>query len=173
MDEIHYRLYTAGDQNEFKRIFDEHSEKALRLARVVVKDDAAAADAVQEAFIRAYLYRQKYRPGIPFAAWFSRIVVNECRRILSSGKRSGQMAEILRNEAIIYHGVQDTYENLYAAIESLPEILRAAILLKYIHGFSEKEISFTLGIKTNTVKSRLYQARQKLKEILDIQGGNL
>lgn len=166
MDEITLRAYKNGDEAAFERLYNQNAENALRLARIVTKNDAMAADAVQEAFIRSYLYRRSYKPQKPFHVWLSRIVVNECRRLMSSGSWRNESFELHEERVEKKAPQHDEYDELYEAIEGLPEILRTAILLKYMHGFSERDIADTLDLNVSTVKSRLYQARQKLKEQL-------
>ena len=166
MDELMLRAYKKGDESAFEKLYDENAANALRLARIITKNDAMASDAVQEAFIRAYLYRKSYKPQKPFCVWFSRIVVNECRRLMSSGMRYTASFELVQQHIEKGSVQPGEYDSLYEAIEQLPEILRTALLLKYIHGFSEKDIADTLDLSASAVKSRLYQARQKLKEQL-------
>lgn len=62
----------------------------------------------------------------------------------------------------------EEYEDLYFAIEKLDEINRIPIILKYLKGFSEKDISHILSLNINTVKSRLYKGRLKLKKFLKV-----
>ena len=65
----------------------------------------------------------------------------------------------------------EEYEDLYNAIQDLQEINRVPIILKYLNDFSEKEIAEILDININTLKSRLYKGRNRLKKaLLDIKG---
>jgi RNA polymerase sigma-70 factor (ECF subfamily) len=67
----------------------------------------------------------------------------------------------------------EEYEDLYKAIESLEDGNRIAITLKYLKGFKEAEIAEILGININTVKSRLFKGRQKLRNIIEkFEGGS-
>ncbi|WP_353963323.1 sigma-70 family RNA polymerase sigma factor [Tepidibacillus marianensis] len=61
------------------------------------------------------------------------------------------------------------FGDLYEAIQSLNDNYRVPIILKYLRGFSEKEIAEILDLNQNTVKTRLYKGREKLKEILTVQ----
>ena len=59
------------------------------------------------------------------------------------------------------------FSHIYEALDSLKDIYRIPIILKYLNGFSEKEIAQALDLNINTVKSRLFQGRQKLKKALE------
>ena len=166
MDEILVQRFKNGDQNAFKKIYDMHSQGALRLARVVTRSDSYAADAVQEAFLRAYIHRGKYDPKRPFELWFNKILVNECRRIMKKDKKQSDIRGIAQETAeTLYSDVHsfERYESLYGALEQLPEEQRTALVLKYCLDFSEDEISDVLGLPKSTVKSRLFHARRRMR----------
>ena len=167
MDELLIKQHLSGDSAAFGKLYDRHAAGALRLSRVITRDDQLAADAVQEAFLRAYRYMRSLKPGARFDLWLKKIVVNESRRQLE-GKRK---VLLIGNEPVTESAQEDVhpfeaYETLYASIEKLPELLRTAVALKYLYGLSENEMADILGVNKNTVKSRLYQARQKLKNMI-------
>jgi len=167
VDELLIKRYKNGDHAAFQQLYEAHAAGALRLARVITREDHLAADAVQEAFIRAFVHRQKLKPNARFDLWFQKIVVNESRRILSRNKLvfwGDKPTEI--GEATEDTHAFEQYEVLYKSLEKLPEILRTAVALKYGSCLSEAEIADVLGINKNTVKSRLFQARQKLKAMI-------
>lgn len=167
MDEILFKKYRDGDREAFARLYETHANRALRLARVITRDDQTAADAVQEAFIRAYIYRQKLRAGESFELWFTKIVVNESRRQLQKSSKLVPMPDVADANAAhqpVYAFLE--YQPLYTAIEQLSDILRTAVALKYVNGLSEREMAQVLKTSVNTVKSRLFQARQKLKHLI-------
>jgi RNA polymerase sigma-70 factor (ECF subfamily) len=169
MDEILLKRFKSGDGEAFKKIYDVYADESLRLARVIAKNDALAADAVQEAFLRAYTYRGKYNSRKPFKLWFSRIVVNECRRLMSKNKRNEKIVEFAKETtAESTHDMRnfERYEMLYNALEKLPEDGRIPLVLKYCHGYSEKEISEILNLPQSTVKARLFQARRKMRGLI-------
>lgn len=167
VDELLIKQHLCGDSAAFGKLYNRHAAGALRLARVITRDDQLAADAVQEAFLRAYRYLYSLKPGARFDLWLKKIVVNESRRQLVQKSKV-----LLLGETPLMEGtVEDTYpfeanEALYSSIEKLPELLRTAVALKYLCDLSENEMSAILGTNKNTVKSRLYQARQKLKDMI-------
>ena len=166
MDEVLAKRFKSGDKLAFKKIYEEHSEQALRLARVVTRSDMFAADAVQEAFLRAYIHRGKYDPKKPFGMWFNKIVVNECRRLMSKDRRQSEISERtaqampkVQSDA---HGFEQ-YAELYSALEMLPEDQRVPLIMKYCLGYSEEDIAGVLNLPKSTVKSRLFHARRKMR----------
>ena len=171
MDEILAKRFVNGDQNAFKKIYDAHCQSALRLARVVTRSDAFAADAVQESFLRAYIHRGKYDPKRPFEQWFNKILVNECRRAMKKDRKQADIRSISQEMADKVFNDQhsfERYEFLYEALEQLPEEQRTALVLKYCRGYSEEEISIVLGLSKSTVKSRLFHARRKMRDRMEL-----
>lgn len=167
MDELLIKKYRGGDTAAFESLYDIHAGRALRLARIITRDDQLAADAVQEAFIRSYIYRHKLRAGERFDLWFNKIVVNESKRQL---RKNSKVVSLPLSESDMSSAEDkypfETYQTLYEALEKLPEILRTAVALKYLGGYSEQQIAAVLKTNQNTVKSRLYQARQKLSKLI-------
>lgn len=162
------------DKKAFEEIYNMHSDYALRVALVITKNKANAADAVQETFIRIYKYIDSYDLNKPFKTWFYRILINECNRVLNKNSNIILIDDFKTIDCEKHSKTGDNYENLYEAIKNLEDINRIPIVLMYIEGFSEVEISKILNLNINTVKSRLYKGRQKLKKMLtSTNGGDL
>lgn len=175
MDELLLRRIKNGDKEAFAKLYDGYAEYALRVAASVTGSESAGADAVQEAFIRVYYNIDTYDLRKSFKAWFYKILMNECYRIMKKNSRSTLISDFIENE---YEASKEDehkfeeYEELYRAVNKLDEINRTPIILKYLEGFKESEISDILSINVNTVKSRLLKGRRKLKKILEnSQGG--
>lgn len=152
-----------GDQRSFKLLYEEHADYALRTAYMITKNTHDASDIVQETFLRVYRNIHKYDPNRPFKGWFYKILVRECYRLLERKKKYRYDQDI--EETNIPFIDEQLYDlELDEMLNGLNEKNRMAVVLKYIHGFSEKEISIMLGEKHNTIKSRLFQGRKKLKE---------
>ncbi|TDT62783.1 RNA polymerase sigma factor [Fonticella tunisiensis] len=165
-----------GDKNAFAKLYDEYSESALRTAMAITKDKMYAADAVQETFIRVYKNIGEFDINRTFEPWFYRILINECNRILSRNSKTIPMDDFIESglpgcDEDRYRF--EEYESLYKAIEKLDDINRIPIVLKYLKGFSEGEIAQILEINLNTVKSRLFKGRQKLRRYIELlEGGS-
>ena len=161
-----------GDAHAFRDLYDLYFDYAMRVATVVMNHQKSnATDAVQETFIRVYQNIQSYDTGRPFKAWFYRILINECNRLLKRDGRLISIGDILeetKKDEQVYEDLNHfaEYEDLYKAIESLEQHHRIPIVLKYLNGFKEQEIAEILDGNINTVKSRLYKGKQKLKSLL-------
>lgn len=165
-----------GDNEAFKELYNKYAEYALRVAVAVTRNKMNAADAVQESFIRVYKNINSFDIEKPFEPWFYRILINECNRIL------GKNSNIVLIDDFVGSSIQgaeederkfEEYECLYKAIESLDDNIKIPIILKYLKGFKENEIAEILDINVNTIKSRLFKGRQKLKKYIEkFEGGN-
>lgn len=169
----------AGDHNAMEFLFKNHVEAAVRLAYLITRDWASAEDAVQESFIQALRSIHTFKDGLPFKPWFTRIVVNKAKRVKD---KFGTERQIPASELILVDEstspeelslVKEHQETLYKAINQLDENHRLPVILMYLNELSEKEIAAILDIPVTTVKSRLYTARQRLKQYLTIdnEGG--
>ncbi|MEW9123725.1 MAG: RNA polymerase sigma factor [Thermotaleaceae bacterium] len=156
-----------GDKEAFRKLYDEHFDRALRSAVAITKNKEAAKDAVQEAFIRVYTNISTYDTTKPFEPWFYRILINECNRILKKGSRLLLVEPPLLEAIPSDTPDKENFRDLHEMILSLKDIYRIPVVLKYLQGFAEKEIAQILDLNLNTVKSRLYQGREKLKTELD------
>ncbi|MCP8615463.1 RNA polymerase sigma factor [Salirhabdus salicampi] len=157
-----------GDKKAFHKLYLTHKDKALRTAIAITRNREMAKDALQETFIRVFRNFSKYEPTHPFEPWLFRILINECNRLLKKESKFYQINQSGLEEEKLKLKPKDDYDDLYDAIQSLKDSYRIPILLKYIKGFSEKEISETLDLKVNTVKTRLYKGRIKLKKQIEI-----
>lgn len=175
----------TGDIGSFEILYRAHAGDAVRMAFFVTRDWAAAEDATQEAFVRAFRSMRKLRQGWPFAPWLHRIVVNEARRVAQRrSKAAVPVASVWETPAVssmtgsrgIGGGDAGDPEKialkdekrrlLWRAVLDLPEPYRLPVILKYHRDLSEAEIGAMLGIPVGRVKSRLYDARQRLKKAL-------
>lgn len=167
-----------GQTDALETIFRHHVDGAVRLAYLITRNWATAEDAVQEAFIQAFRSLDSFQDGRPFEPWFTRIVVNKAKRTKDRLDRGHLPYE---QEEVNPHGTfipetqvieKESLDTLFTAINELDENHRLPLILKYLTGLSEVETAQVLGIPVSTVKSRLYVARQRLKQhIKDTEGG--
>jgi RNA polymerase sigma-70 factor (ECF subfamily) len=144
---------------------------AYRTACLVLRDPVDAQDAVQEAFLRVWRFRDAIPVGEGRKAWLYRVVVNACiSRIRSESARPRGGDEALGS---LPDGSPSPYdaaarahlaEDVVAALADLPEALRVPLVLRFYAGLSEKEIAVAIDRRPGTVKSRLYDARQRLAQ---------
>ncbi|MEC5424069.1 RNA polymerase sigma factor [Virgibacillus sp. C22-A2] len=162
------RKIKKGNQQAFKKLYDSYADYSLRTAYGITKNKADASDIVQETFIKVYRNIETFDMTKPFKAWFYQILINEARRYVK--KRNKQTISIESDELLDYlhqHTVEEiNYDDLGLTMEQLQESHRTVLILKYLNGFTDKEIAEVLDANVNTVKSRLYKARQQLKAIM-------
>jgi RNA polymerase sigma factor (sigma-70 family) len=166
------RAAQEGDAEAFSRIVERFQDIACASAYAMTEDALLAEDVAQEAFLEAYLNVAKLRQPAAFASWFRRIVLKQADR-LTRGKRL--MSSPLEAVADVPMDKQDPTEiaetnevraQVRHAITALPERERLVIVLFYGTGYALKDIAAFLDIPVTTVKKRLYDARQRLKEEL-------
>lgn len=160
----------SGDNEAFAKLYSLYADSAIRVAAAVTGNKINAADAVQETFIKVYRNISGFQEDRPFDPWFYRILINECKRIL--GKNSKTLLVEDFTVPGLNAGLEDDYnfeeyEVLYKAIESLQDINRVPIVLKYLKDFKESEIAEILGENINTIKSRLFKGRQRLRSAIE------
>ena len=178
MDRILLEKIREGDREAFAELYNKYAEYALRVAMAVTRDKMSTADVVQETFIKIYKNIDGFDLDKPFKPWFYRILINECNRLLGKNQNAVLVEDFTEAGMQDYIREEDDYsfeeyEDLYKAIESLEDGNRIAITLKYLKGFKEAEIAEILGININTVKSRLFKGRQKLRNIIEkFEGGS-
>lgn len=162
-----YKQIQAGDKDAFRHLYEAYSEYAIRTASAITRNPEMAKDAVQETFIRVYRQIDSYNPNFPFDPWFYRILTNECMRLLKKNSFYSKFEHPdLENEPSIAEESFDSLSDLYTVIQSLDDAHRIPLILKYLKGFTEKEIAEILELNHNTVKSRLFKGRQRLKDQL-------
>jgi RNA polymerase sigma-70 factor (ECF subfamily) len=152
----------------FTRLADEHLDKAYRLARTILRDQAAAQDATHDAFVQAWRKWDTLRDPARFEPWFDRILVNTCRDRLRAPSR---LATDISTEVALatgdHSGHSDDHAVLGAAIATLSPDHQVVVALRFYRDLAIEDIAGRLGIPTGTVQSRLHYALKRLHETLD------
>jgi len=169
-----------GDLDAFNQLVIHYQRLAYYVAYRIVSDADAAADATQDAFLRAYRAIGKYRGG-SFKAWISRIVTNTCYDQLRVKKRrpTASLEALLVSDpapgpSFIDHAEspeayaerQELSQVIHAGINTLPPDQRVALTLCDVSGMSYREIAEVTRVSLGTVKSRINRARAKLRDYL-------
>lgn len=162
-----------GDRNAFGELVCRHYEPVIRIVYRLCGNEQIAQDAVQEAFIRAWIKLPGFQPRAPFRGWLYRIAVNTALDILrqkpqeSIDEREGMetMAEKSPGPEAAYIE-KEQIAFLQALVKALPEAARAVLVLREYAGLSYAEIASILEIPVGTVMSRLNYARGRLREML-------
>src|SRR5699024_3875348 len=142
---------------------------ALRTAYIITQSNNHAADIVQETFIKVYRNIDRYDVSKPFKPWFYTILLNESRRYMK--KQNNEPIAIESEELINYlheqHEIKVAdFAELDEAFSQLSDMHRTVLVLKYMNEFTEKEIAQMLNENVNTIKSRLYKARQRMRKLI-------
>lgn len=154
-----------GDREAFRSLYDNYFDYAMRTAIVVTKNAEWAKDAVQETFLRVYRNIWQYDSGKPFKPWFYCILLRECYRVMEREKKVIPFGDHLEQIGV-EPKLPDANADIYEALQSLNDMYRIPLILKYLHDYSEKEIADMLEINVNTLKSRLHKGREKMKSSL-------
>lgn len=143
------------------------TQDMYRVTCGLLQNEHDRQDAVQECIWKAWRNLPRLRDESLFKTWLMRILVNECKSIWRRSRREvvADPHEIAWEQEDYTRCLQD--EALHSAVMELPEKLRIAVTLYYMDGLSLKETAHALRIPVGTVKSRLNQAKNKLKVKLD------
>jgi RNA polymerase sigma-70 factor (ECF subfamily) len=158
-----------GDSRAFERLYREHSGRVYGLCLRMTRNPDAAADCVQDAFIKAWKALPKFEARSSFSTWLHRIAVNT----VLEKRRGPANSELVVEDPTVHEEpamVLDTpveEEELEAAIESLPPGARDALVLCGLYGYEHSEAASMLGIAVGTCKAQLHRARGLLKERLE------
>ncbi|MBA9025686.1 RNA polymerase sigma factor [Peribacillus huizhouensis] len=161
----------GGDKAAFKKLYDIHFNQGMRTAIAITRDREVAKDALQETFIRVYRNLSSYDESQPFEPWFYRILINECNRLLKKEAKIKQLVQAQKTEVNSSNSPKEEYDDLYEAIQSLKDMYRHPLILKYLKGFTERDIATCLEINVNTIKTRLLKGREKLRKLLNEKRG--
>ena len=180
------RRVLAGDTDAFEPLVTENQTKAFHLACRLLGNETDAADAVQDAFVKAYTALGDFRGDSRFSVWLYRLVNNVCIDMLRRRKRQetvplqtedadGEETELpIPDERWDPETLSERAadrEAVRAAMAALPADCREILTLREIGGLSYEELSAQLGLEAGTVKSRLNRARKKLCQLL-LETGN-
>lgn len=166
----------SGDEDSFRGLVRLWSPRLMRHAARLVRDQEAATDAVQEAWVSIARSLRRLDDPARFTPWAFRIVQHKCVDLI---RREA------RHTAAIYRSAdpnraseapddraerEDGQETMRSALRRLDPERRALLGLHYVDGLSVGQLAEVFSVPTGTVKSRLYHARNELKQIME-QGG--
>lgn len=163
------KRFIEGDESTFKTLVHRHKEKVRNIIYLTVSRTESVDDIAQEVFITVYKNLKHFRFESQFTTWLYRITVNKCKDHLRKMKIRGIFVPVKENEEPGYNHINDNIdvsEIVRKSINKLPEKLRTPLLLKDIEGFSYQEIADTVQCEVGTVKSRIFRARESLRNML-------
>jgi RNA polymerase sigma-70 factor, ECF subfamily len=175
------RQAAGGSARAFEALMRRYNRMLFRTARAILRDDAEAEDALQEAYIQAYRSLASFRAEAKLSTWLARIVANEALMRL---RKIARRAEILPMQSAAEPEVEHVMDSktdtapqsnveraemrrlLEAQIDALPEAYRAVFVLRAVEELSVEETAAVLAIPEPTVRTRLFRARSLLREAL-------
>lgn len=155
----------AGDEVAFELLVRRHTEQVWRLARSLLRDTAAAEDAVQETFIKVHRSIGEFRGDASFKTWVLQITHRTCLDQLRRSREVVPLDEVRERRARDVDTA--TRIVLEQAVAALPEDERNAFMLVDALGLSREEAAVVVGVPASTLKSRLARAHARLVEALE------
>ena len=171
-------------RERFAELVVRHQRRALRIAFHYVRDAADADEAVQDAFVKAYLHIGTFREELPFEVWFTRILINGCLDRLKGRRRRERWlappptdangAERDPADYLPARGpnpeeqalATERRAQLMDALAKLPERQRLVFMLSHFEGRSSREVSAMTGLNESTVRVHLFRAIRRLRGLL-------
>jgi len=164
------KRFIDGDGSVFQLLVKRHKEKVRNIIYLTISNSNSVDDIAQEVFITVYKNLKHFRFESQFTTWLYRITVNKCKdhlRKINVRKIFVPIKEVAGESGSgIKVENKDVSNIVMNAISELPAKLRVPLLLKDIDGFSYQETSETLQCEMGTVKSRIFRAREGLRNIL-------
>ena len=167
------------DYQAFEAVMRRHNGRLFRVARSILKNDADAEDALQDAYLEAYRHLDEFRAEAQLSTWLTRIVVNQSLMRVRKQKRDGTVVPFQPEGAEPRPEVEvrdDKSESpsttvlrtemrriLERRIDELPVAYRTVFVMREIEDMSVEETAQCLDIPSSTVRTRLFRARALLR----------
>ncbi len=173
-----------GDAAAVREIIRRNNRHLFRAARSVLRDDAEAEDVVQEAYVRAFRALGGFRGDASLSTWLARIARNEAlgrlrRRRPTADLEAIEAAQRGQGASILMFPTasggnpesaaarREIRRLLEEAIDELPDVFRPVLVARDVDGLSVEETAEVLGVRPETVRTRLHRARRLLRAALD------
>jgi RNA polymerase sigma-70 factor (ECF subfamily) len=161
--------YEPGSRDDFDRLYRDSYPRIYKTMLGVLGDPAAAEDCTQDAFVLAYRAWGRWRPDAPAEAWLHRIAINVAvsyqrkANLRSIGTILGRLGRPIAGPDPAQVALD---RDLAAALRRLSPKLRAALVLRHYHGYTNREIAAAIGKSERTVNKRLRIAAEKMRKLL-------
>jgi RNA polymerase sigma-70 factor, ECF subfamily len=167
-----------GDRQAFGQLVRAYERPVFNLTYRMLGDPVEAEDAAQETFLRAYAKLATYQPGRKFVNWLLSIASHHCIDRLRRKGRSPQLSldgplppqwlssDTPRPDQLVTK--KQERERVREVLDILPVDYRAAVVLRYWHGMSYREIAATMDTTESAIKSRLHRARRMMAQELEV-----
>jgi RNA polymerase sigma-70 factor, ECF subfamily len=172
------RRALARDEVAVRAIMQANNRRLYRLARGILRNDTEAEDVVQDTYVRAFTHLEQFRGDSSLSTWLSRIAMNEALGRLRRQKPGVELSSLDKipqaqiipfplassddpEKSMAQREIQHVVEH---AIDELPEPFRLVFITRVIEGMNVEETAEVLGLKPETVKTRLHRARAMLRD---------
>lgn len=164
----------AGSHDALSALYDRFNRLVFRTAVGITGDSEAAADVMQESFLRLYRFAERIDSDRPLEPWLARVTANLSYTWVRRRRWTQPLEDVsdwfAGEKKNVPHYVaerEEEWQQVEKAIQSLPLSQRTVIALYYINDFSLKEIADILKVPAGTVKSRLHYGRLALKSYMN------
>lgn len=160
-----------GDRTAARELYDAHVERVHRIAYRICGDADLAQDLTQDVFVQVFRRLGQFRGDSSFGTWLHRVALtvslNAMRKVKRFRQRETVLEDALHHEHESWEMEPDLRDRLKEAIDALPEGCRVALVMHTIEGYSHAEIGAMLGIAEGTSKARVFDARARLRKMLE------
>ena len=158
-----------GETALFELIVRRYNQRLFRVTRAILRDDDAAQDAMQEAYLRAFAKLDQFAGEAKFSTWLTKIAVYEALGRLRRAKPEEELPDTMKNgdnpERSAYG--RELKSAIEKAVDSLPPLYRSVFVMREVDDLSVAETAECLGVTPETVKTRLHRARTLLRSRLE------
>jgi RNA polymerase sigma-70 factor (ECF subfamily) len=163
--------FQKGEQRCFEELVNKHTRGVLNLVYRYLGDASRAEDVAQDIFVKVYRARMSYEPKAKFSTWLYRIAVNHCLNQIRARKNQPSLAAPINDLLEEPEGEHpdarmsrlELQQAVKAAIDSLPENQRMAVILARYEDMSYDQIADAMQMSLEAVKSVLFRAKENLK----------
>jgi RNA polymerase sigma-70 factor, ECF subfamily len=161
--------------DEFQRLCLEHLDALYNFAMYLTRNPPEADDLVQETFLRALRFWDRFQPGTHIRAWLFQIVRKTFLTFYRLRDREAAIAEdgVPDWDAPMFHDAPeedsratDAHTDLERAMRRIPEEFRTVLLLAEVEGMPLEEVAGVMACPVGTVKSRIFRAKERLRALL-------
>jgi len=183
-DEDLIRRFKKGDEESFKELVERYQSRVYSIVLAMVGDKNDADDICQDIFVRVYRFLHQFKEKSKFFTWLYRLTINTCINAQNGRKRKLETLSLSnpigeKEDPLLTKIPQETVKSsidvlknkelglkIKAAIDSLSDELKEVFILREMEDLSYKELAKVFQCSEGTIKSRLFRAREKLKEKL-------
>jgi RNA polymerase sigma-70 factor (ECF subfamily) len=172
------RRARAGERDAFDTLARRHSDRILAISLRILRNSADAEDNVQNVLCKAYVNLWQFRENALFSTWLIRITINEA--LMKLRRTSSEKLHLQPESEVPHYRPEDLLPTrqtnpeaqciardlAHKACTSVPPTLRDTFTMFAVEGWTQKELSKSHGVATQTIKSRIFRARRMMKETL-------